>query len=98
MLLGDSYCKIVPPFMLSILIMAVENLDSNRFLIWRCLELLVQDHQKLLQRPFWVLQSPQPHFLLVELGRRSHSGLKPTDSVSVAVLLLFMCNLSSSQI
>lgn len=63
MLLGDSYCKIVPPFMLSILIMAVENLDSNGFLIWRCLELLVQEHQKLLQRPFWVLQSPQLHFL-----------------------------------
>lgn len=65
MLLGASYCKIVPPFMLSILIMAVENLDSNRFLIWRCLELLVQEHQKLFCRDLFGSSSPpSPHFLL----------------------------------
>lgn len=40
---------------------------------------------------------PVPISSLGALGR-SCSGLKPTDSVSVAVLFLFTCDLSSSQI
>lgn len=74
------------------------NLGSNRVLRWRFLGLLVQQDQKMLCRDLFFGLSSPTIFLLAKLGRRSSSGLKSTDSILVAILLLFTCDLSSSQI